>query len=697
MKNTQIGRSAIAVILSMLSLICFAVKVNAQTSENVVASEHELKLATQPEAFDNYMSAVYYKNGSKVYNTRNFMLCKASNPISSFKINPAGTSCAVLSLKDGESKIAIYDLWLEQKRWAQLKNVTSASTIEYMPNARGLVVATDTELLMCDAKSGVIEDRIAIPFIATQLKVSPNLYHIAATDGHQIMVWNIENKSVRTTLNYSSVVNDIDFSDDSKSFGVLTDDGQLSIYDTQNYSLSQQFDSMGEALCCLFHPEGKYVAVLCSDKRIALVNLKNNSDRNYINNPIGGISDMRFIKDYHGNIMLLYNTNSSVYYSQLGMLTPNYTRLLSDELDDRMNIWMKQMPDESLMEYELRVNDKSREEQMHLFESEIATRMAEHLLSSSEISLGNYNMESQMMELAFDNLPPIFLEMPQEDVNEYLDVENLEFINVKYGLTENDTFEIIYADVVNTITGKSYVYDNMDRRSIEYLKFEEDFVPLEIIQQSNMQELRLQEVKENVMNVAKEQKTISDHTNITAKANVQSSTNADGEKILNYEVDFSYTVEAGFSAQEDFGPGRYFIEESGAAMSMMEVIRQAIEGELAPHVKSGAKLKIDITGMADALPINGRISYDGRYGEYEGEPIYKNRNLSNITVKKSEGISENEQLAFVRALGVKTHLIKSIPSLSTMNIEYAYHIEVNQHKGGEYRRINVHLTFIDAF
>lgn len=101
--------------------------------------------------------------------------------------------------------------------------------------------------------------------------------------------------------------------------------------------------------------------------------------------------------------------------------------------------------------------------------------------------------------------------------------------------------------------------------------------------------------------------------------------------------------------------------------------------------------------MADALPINGRIAYDGVYGDFVGEPVYKNGDLSNITVTKSSGITENEQLAFLRAVGVREYIGKNLPDLKEMNTDYRHNIEVTEGKGGEFRRITVEFIFVDAF
>ena len=71
--------------------------------------------------------------------------------------------------------------------------------------------------------------------------------------------------------------------------------------------------------------------------------------------------------------------------------------------------------------------------------------------------------------------------------------------------------------------------------------------------------------------------------------------------------------------------------------------------------------------------------------------------MSNITVTQADGITENEQLAFLRAVGMEKHITMNIPSFSTMNTDYRHYIKLTEGKGGEYRRISVELTFVGAF
>lgn len=698
LKDKQNMKSFNFTRFSLIIAMCAVVgnTVSAQTSKEP-KTEYIYSLKTTPLGMDNYFISTYYYHGKNTFNLRNIPISTTSGEIISMKINPSGTSFALLTRKGENTSVSIHDLWKAKKVLHEFKKIGQASGICYTPDAKQLLVSTDNGLKMFDARSFVETGNIEMPFTANILTVSNNGYYLAATDGIRLVVWNMESKEVRKVFDLGVKINSIAFSDDSNIFAVLTEDGGLATYDTQQFFILQNYDAMGQALHCAFHPEGKYISVVCGDKRIAVVNLLDGENRNYIDNAAGGTTDVRFVKDGKKQIFLAYNTTASIIYKLMSELTPYYTKLLADELEEKMNDWMKQMPNESLEEYKLRVNEETRAKQMRLFEQEIATRMADNMVQMATVSFGNYNPESNMLAVNFDNMPSIYLDVPANEVGDFMDPGNLEFRNAKYGLTKEDKFELVYADVYNKSTGKTYTFDNQERRSLDFLKTDDKFVPLEVIQQSNMEEMRLMEIKENVVQTAKQANAISDHTNISVNSNVVSTTDANGQKIMNYVVNFSYQVEQGYSAQEDFGPGKYKAEDSGAAMSMLAIIKQAFEGEFAPYVKSGKKLQIKITGMADALPINGKIAYDGCYGDYTDEPVYKDNELSSLTVTKASGVTQNEQLAFLRALGVNNYISQNINGFSAMNTDYKYYIEVTKGKGGEFRRINVELTFIDAF
>lgn len=683
-------------ILFLLCSLCFP-QLFAQTTNNGAKQKYVYPQKVSPTGVDNYLFSTYYYNGKKTYNLRNSVL-SSSGVVSSMKINPAGSSFAIVQTKGKKTDVTIYDLWSANKVRHEFEEDMTPVSLCYAPDAKSMVISdTNKELLFFDTRQYGLQNKMEIPFVAENIAISNNNYFIAASNGTTLNIWNLQSKELRKSITTDDKINCFAFSADNNLLAVLTADGKLSTYDTRTFFILQSYDAMGTAKYCYFHPEGKYIAVITGDNRISIVNLMDETDREYIDNTEGGITDARFLKNGRGEIFLAYNTVNSITYELMSKLSPNYSKLMGDELSDRMNTWMKMMPGETLEEYNLRVNDETRAEQMKLFEQEIATRMADNLVEKSDVTLGNYNPDSNVLALDFNTMPSIYLNVPAEDVSDFMNPGDLEFRNAVYGLTKNDKFELIYADVYNKASGKTYQYDNRNRESFDYMKSDDSFIPLSLVQQSNMDEIKLQEIKENIMNMAKQQKTISDHTKISVDAGIASEVDASGKKIMNYNINFSYEVEQGYSAQEDFGPGKYLTDQSGAAISMLAIMKTAFEKDFAQYVQAGKKLRVKITGMADASPINGKIAYNGVYGEFTDEPVYKDNDLSNITVTKESGVTQNDQFAFLRAVGVKEYLLQNIPAFSKMDSDYNYYIEVTKEKGSEYRRIGVAFTFVEAF
>lgn len=244
--------------------------------------------------------------------------------------------------------------------------------------------------------------------------------------------------------------------------------------------------------------------------------------------------------------------------------------------------------------------------------------------------------------------------------------------------------------------GKTYIFDNTERKSLAFLEADDNFVPFEQLQGAKMEQLVLEEIKNNIMQEAQDQNFISDHTKIDVRTKVINTTDASGKNIYNYDVEVSYTVDEEYSATDDFAPGRFKCEESNAALAMLAIVKKALTGDFSKYMVEGKQVKVQITGMADALPFRRTVAYDGCYGDFDQEPVYKNDELSNITVTEATGISENEQLAYLRAMGVKDYLDRNIPAFGKMRTTFDTYIEVSQNKGGAYRRIGVKLTFVDA-
>lgn len=689
-------KKIIFIAAAVIMLSCPGAKAE---QDKEVHGKYVFPLKTAPVSIDNYLFSVYFNNSSEICNLESYPMCRPGGDIISFKINPSGATYAIIRQKGKKSRARIYNLWSEGKEIHEIRQKgIKPDALCWSPDAKRLAISSENGYIYLYNSITLREEGIILTKNRyNNIEISSNNYFIAGAAGNLLQIWNIKTGLIRKELAFGGDINSFSFSNDGNYLSVLTENGEFIIYDTRTFISVANYDALGIAKDCAIHPENKYFAIITGDSRIAIINRMDNTDRRYFDNPEGGIAGVRFVKDGHGNLFLAYNTKSSIVYEPLEDLAPNYTDLLRDELNEKMNVWMKRMEGESLEEYNLRVNDETRMAQMRLFEQEIASRMAGDLVRSSQLSFGNYNPRTETLALEFDKMPPIYLSVPQEETVDFMNPANLEFRNERYGLTDDDKFELVYADVYNKASGKTYTFDNRERISLDYLKSDDNYVPLDLIQMSTMEEMKLQEIKENVVTAAKEKQLISNHTQISVSSDIRTDVNADGEKIMNYAVGFSYNVEKEFSAEEDFAPGDYATAQSGAAMSLLEIIRTAFNTEFKGYVKPGKEVRITITGMADNLPINGKIAYSGIYGEFYGEPVYKDDNLVSLTITKESGITTNDQLAFLRATGVKNYISDNIAELSEMDTEYVYKIKVADKSGGEHRRISIEFEFIDAF
>lgn len=651
-----------------------------------------------PEGVDDDMFVLYYNDGT-VYNSQGREVCEPRGSIRSLKINPAKFSFAVLSGKVQKRSVAIYAINKYNEVLHKFKNVEKASAICFSQDARRFMIACDNVLDVYETSGYTQVARYNLDASPFYLCTSYNGYYLSGiVESRKVIIWNMETMAVRKELDMDANVSKIAFSDDNYYFGVLTVDGKLYLYDARSFQLLDCYDRFGEGYDFSFHPDGKYVAVVSAHDKITVVNALDAYERYNFDDSDGGISKVRFfVSSINGVANMTYNTTSSLSYRPVNNLSPNYARLLEEEMRLKMDEWLQRMPGESLEEYRTRVNEETRAEHARLLEEEIATRLAGDMLHMEEIGLGNYNNEHGLLALNFSTMPTIYLPVPASEVSSFRDTGYLDFRNVKYGLTKSDRFEMIYAEVYNGLTGKTYIFDNRDRNTLSYLYSEDQFVPLEYVEQANMEEIMLTEIKEKVVELAKQDKIITDDTHISVNAHVVKDYDADGKRIWNYEVGFDYDVPTAFSARDDFAPGKYLVEDSPAAMSMLTIVKEALSGSIAQYIKDGKKLRIRITGSADSAPIRSAISYNGRYGEFVNEPIYQDGSLTSITVTKSQGIVSNEQLAFMRAMGVQRYLESNISDLQKMRTEYSENVEVANKRGGAYRRISVVFTFVDAF
>lgn len=659
------------------------------------AQDRVVKVSYTPQKWDNVSFAICYANENSVYNIGSIEFCHPGK-LYDVAVSPACNSFATLAMQGKKKAVGIYS-YTTGNRIHAFKIEAEPMAICFSPNAKLLGIADNSRIInIYDLQTYAVRYSIPTAFTPTQLSISSNNYFVAAANEDRAYVWNMETGKERKALEIGEYINKVCFSHDNAKLGVLVETGKLYIYDTKDFSLITTYDGLENAVDCAFHPDGKYVAVITGTNTITIIDMKNPTDREVISAEGAGINHLGYASSQ--NIAnLVYNIDRQFVFHPIDNLTPDYERLITDEVEEKMDEWMKQMPGETLEDYHLRVNDETRAAQYAQFENEIATGYAGNQVEQAEISFGNYNQEESMLEVNFDNMPSIYLDVPQEDVAEFSNPQKLSFENSVYGVNDKDQFELIYTEVTNVETGKKYVFDNLSKQSLDYMAANDNFVPLDLIQQSSMEEIKLQEIREEVVASAQEEQLISEHTHIDVKTKVEAETDADGNKIMNYMIDFNYNVEQEFSSKEDFPMGKYNIEESKAAEAMMQIIRKAFQNEFAQYIQSGKKVKMVVTGSADAAPIKSKLYYKEEYGPQNDALVTCNGQLTTLTVNAQSGITTNEQLAFLRALSVSNYTENELSELKQMQREYDYIVNVSNERGAEHRRIGIRFIFIDAF
>ena len=682
-----------------------AAVMGAPQSPATSADEPGVYVFRRPEpvkSLQTYATTAYTATLHDVHTLRGDILHSAGkDTITAFNLNPTGATYLVLENENGNGKrtATVYDTYLRDKKRARFnvkkRGIPFCAT--YSPDGRTLFVATDRGIFPADPRTletgECLERTGSIP---DMLLVSPNGYFLLAIAGDRCAVYNLEEGKVRKTLLTGQRITDAMFSPDSREMVLLSDDGMASVYNMNTLTVRKMIDGLGQARAGALNFDGKYLAVADRPDNIVLVNTLRDTDRTNIHVPDGDIRDLGFIYDAGRNTLMVYPVPGAVKARRMPLLKPYYNKLIDEEVNARMEEWLKMQPGETMEQYAARVTDETRAEQRRMFEYEVTTRLAGNLIAGQPVGIGEYNRANGMLALKLGDMPQIFINVPEEEATAFTDPALVSLSEVLYGVMDDDTFEIVYARVTNGVNGKSYIFDNRNRKPLDYMKGG-DGISLQVLRQQKMEEVRLRELSERVVNEAKNMNVISDHTNISVASRVVEDYDANGRRILNYEVSFTYDVAPGFSAQEDFPSGKYHVEQSGAASSMLKIVRQAFAGDLEQYLGRAKKVRVKLAGSADATPIRSGLPYDGSFGDFDQEPVYVGGQLTALSVDSRTPVRSNEQLAFLRAMAVRDFLEKNVPQYDALDKDYRYEVTVSEGKGSEFRRITAEFTFVDVF
>ncbi len=663
------------------------------------------------ESFINVQSLFFYESDNYLYNYRNVTLFEATNDISQAVLNPTGSSLAVLF--NGKNFIEIIStqeaneiLFTIRDKRKDLPIKSIPISAAFTPDARELLVSNRTgEILSYNTSDYLLKGIALTPGKAyNHLSVSPNLYYIVGAGDKVVDVWNKETSALRKSIEVPGVVNAVAFSDDSRQMAIAYNGG-VALVDVMSMNTTATVAEGENVNDVCFHPEGKYMAWLSDNAKLTVYNVKGgkveettNLDKN--NTPMTGAKHLAFLKNADGTFSMVSNTENAILVWDISFLSPFYGFLFSDALDAGMDNWMKQASGEDLDAYHIRVADENAAIQKAMLLEELATKIGLETVKFDDPFISDtYNAENHTIEVAFEGANAIQLELPENEVQNLRDGQ-LTFSETAFTINEKDELEFSYLVATSAVTGAKYIYDNR-----QYVKMQDifgesnaEYVPVAIRQEANTQMEALVVQKEAIVEESRTQNLITGKTEISVDSQVKADFDADGNKIYNYKVNYKYDVSTGFSAQEDFSAGKYRVEDSNAALTMLQAIDKAMDTELASYLEKCKNVEITITGTADSKAVK-MIPYYGIYGAFNNEPYYKKGTLSSITVNSKTHITNNEQLAFIRAVSAQDWMKKNIDKIKENpdKFTFKYGTEVAENEGSEFRRIVVNIVMKDAF
>ena len=678
------------IIISILLCALFCTTTNAQIKQSASFNTNEVESVT------NALYCVLYNHDGTVLNIRNKETAPSLTGVTGLLMNPASGSYAVMTKKN----VSIYS-YLERdlrlfhlKETRKLKEKPNPISMCFSPDSRNFLVSNSLgEIVVYDTRDYTPKTYIKTAGPASHIAVSSNNFSVATVIGNEVIVYNFETHEPRTTLKFESEVTGVAFSADATQLAVSTTKDVI-IYETRRWEVASTYNLEGSLSSPSFHPEGKYLAVVKDNKSIQVINLKNYAVEQVLDEDADYVGYSQFFR-YGTEYNIISNRRNQIVFWDANGLSPFYAKELNSAIDDKMNEWVKMMDGESMEDYAIRVNDETRLKQQELFAQEIATEMAGDRIAMESPFMGDYDETNNTLNIEFNTLPPIALEVPEEEKATFADSENLSFSNAVYTLNENDEFVLAYVEVLNETTNKVYIFDNIGRTKLNTIENDENFIPLDIMQTISMEEVMLEEIKQTVVEEHTDENLISNNTNIHVHTDVVKDVDSNNKDIYNYKIGYQYEVVA--SANDDFPSGSFDINKAQAAKTLVTIIKSAFEGQFAKYLKPGHRVKIIITGSADASPIRSKIPYNAMYGEFRNEPYYNNGDLDNITLTKESGITTNQQLAFARGLGLKSAMESEISTLKVTRNEFEYHVKVAEQKGGQFRRISVEVIVYDAF
>lgn len=215
----------------------------------------------------------------------------------------------------------------------------------------------------------------------------------------------------------------------------------------------------------------------------------------------------------------------------------------------------------------------------------------------------------------------------------------------------------------------------------------------------NLRGREMQQAAERTLAALPNDRKLYDESYISVGADLLDTIYSDGSLHLDLVFRISYNCRHIEGWTDDYALGTYDVDSSNSCRAICELAQGFIHQNLADVFRAGSDVEIFITSTADGTEFTTAIPYDGRYGEFRYCPVTFNGERFRVSVDRTTGITNNCQLAYMRAQAVRDFFENNVAELRRTHNTYRFMTQsfkdsVNTHY---FRRSSIEMRVSDVF
>lgn len=252
--------------------------------------------------------------------------------------------------------------------------------------------------------------------------------------------------------------------------------------------------------------------------------------------------------------------------------------------------------------------------------------------------------------------------------------------------------KILLAAIAMLLISPAFAQESENNVNSQYQASIRDYLQQDV---QNRQKAMTKKAEQILVSLPNDQK-LYDESFVSIKTNLVEAVRDDGTPELNYVFDISYNCRHFEGVTDDYPSGSYLWDASNSCRAICNLTKIFVEGICNDIFTSGKEVTARITSTTDAAEIV-HIDYNGEFGDFRYCPVTYNDEQIRISISQAEGLSNNAQLAYLRAQSVRNFLENNVRNLRSTDNTFYYITKSFSDVGSQYRRTSIELTVHDAF